>query len=129
MSCGKRVAIESGNVVDWVSEINYKFKLAKYISKVKEWLNTADPILPSSRANDLKSFIDVIERDQQDLSISRRRSIVKWGIPVPGTDQNEDDQIIYVWLDALSNYLTALSDSKTPEQDEMIHIVGKDILK
>lgn len=75
-----------------------------------------------TRLNDLKAFLDAIEKDQRDLSVSRRKSVAKWGIPVPG---DEDDQIIYVWLDALTNYLTVAAG----QQVEMTHIVGKDILK
>ena len=108
--------------MEWISEINYRFKLSKHIPKVRKWLES-NPILPSSRENDLKTFLNIIERDQRDISVSRRKSIVKWGIPVPG---DEEDQLIYVWLDALTNYLT-VSDDKII--DEMVHVVGKDILK
>jgi methionyl-tRNA synthetase len=107
--------------------MNYKFKLAKYIPKVREWLARDDPIVPKTRANDLKLFLDTIEREQRDLSVSRRKSVAKWGIPVPDADDliegEEQKQLIYVWLDALTNYLTV------SEGSEMTHIVGKDILK
>lgn len=123
-SNSQRISVESGNPVEWICETNYHFKLAKYIPKVREWLtfNNNQTIIPSTRVNDLKSFLDSIERDQRDLSVSRRKSVTKWGIPVPG---DEDDQLIYVWLDALINYLSAAGKGET----EMIHIVGKDILK
>lgn len=124
-SNGQVTSIETGNTVEWIKETNYRFKLAKYIPKVREWLATTDPIFPKSRANDLKSFLDTIEREQRDLSVSRKMSNAKWGIPVPG---DEKDQLIYVWLDALANYLTVCEDPKV-EVKEMIHIVGKDILK
>lgn len=75
-----------------------------------------------SRVNDLKSFLDTIEQDQRTLSVSRMKRVAKWGIPVPGDEEN---QIIYVWLDALTNYLTVAES----ENVEMTHIVGKDILK
>ena len=118
---GQRIAIETGNTVEWISEMNYRFKLSKYIPKVREWLSR-DPILPKSRSNDLNSFLDTIEREKRDLSVSRKKSTAKWGIPVP----EDEDQLIYVWLDALTNYLTVSENQKV---DEMIHIVGKDILK
>ena len=70
--------------------------------------------------------MDTIQRDQRDLSVSRRKSIAKWGIPVPN---DEEDQLIYVWLDALTNYLTVSPPSINGNSTEMIHIVGKDILK
>ena len=78
---------------------------------------------PPTRSNDLKEFLNSIEREQRDLSVSCRKSVAKWGIPVPG---DEDEQLIYVWMDALTNYLT-VSQSQTNPQ--MMHIVGKDILK
>ena len=109
-------------MVEWISEINYRFKLAKYIPNVREWLNN-NPILPMTRSNDLKSFLNSIEGEQRDLSVSRRKSVSKWGIPVPG---DENEQLIYVWMDALTNYLSVSQNQKNPE---MIHIVGKDILK
>lgn len=118
---GQRIAIETGNSVEWICEMNYRFKLSKYIPKVREWLNS-DPILPKSRSNDLNSFLDTIEKEKRDLSVSRKKCTAKWGIPVPG----DEDQLIYVWLDALTNYLTVLENQKV---DEMVQIVGKDILK
>lgn len=118
---GQRISIETGNSVEWISEMNYRFKLSKYIPKVRDWL-ASDPILPKSRSNDLNSFLDSIEKEKRDLSVSRKKSIAKWGISVPG----DDDQLIYVWLDALTNYLTVLENQKV---DDMVHIVGKDILK
>lgn len=122
-----RVALESGQVVEWISEINYRFRLAKYIPAVREWIDKSDPIVPKSRVNELDQFLDSIERDQKDLSVSRRKSVAKWGIPVPG---DEEDQLIYVWLDALTNYLTALNlNGSYVKESRMIHIVGKDILK
>ena len=122
ISSDKRISIETGNPVEWISEMNYRFKLAKYIPNVREWLST-NPIIPATRSNDLKEFLNSIEREQRDLSVSRRKSVAKWGIPVPG---DEDEQLIYVWMDALTNYLT-VSQSQTNPQ--MMHIVGKDILK
>lgn len=118
---GQRIASETGNAVEWISEMNYRFKLSKYIPKVREWL-TSNQILPKSRSNDLNSFLDTIEKENRDLSVSRKKSTAKWGIPVPG----DEDQLIYVWLDALTNYLTVMENQKV---DEMVHIVGKDILK
>lgn len=123
----QRIAVETGNSVEWVSEMNYRFKLAKYIPKVREWL-ASDPITPKSRANDLKTFLDTIERENRDLSVSRRKSIAKWGIPVPAEVEEDDDQLIYVWLDALTNYLTVQEDLSLGDF-KMTHIVGKDILK
>jgi len=126
LSSNQRVAIESGKPVEWISEKNYHFKLSKYIPQVREWLSASDsPIIPASRINDLKSFLDVIERENRHLSVSRRKEVAKWGIPVPG----DDDQLIYVWLDALTNYLMTLDSSLENESISMTHIVGKDILK
>lgn len=122
ISSDKRISTETGNSVEWIREVNYRFKLAKYIPEVRQWLSN-DPILPIARSNDLKSFLNSIESEQRDLSVSRRRSVAKWGISVPG---DEEEQLIYVWMDALTNYLTVSQNQKDPS---MIHIVGKDILK
>lgn len=113
----QRIAIESGSSVEWISEKNYRFRLCDYIPQVRKWLS-GSPITPASRAKDLQAFLDVIEGENRHLSVSRRKSVARWGIPVPG----DDEQLIYVWLDALVNYLSVPSGA-------MIHIVGKDILK
>jgi methionyl-tRNA synthetase len=88
-------------------------------------------ILPESRYNEVLSHLS---QDLPDLSISRPRSRLTWGIPVP----DDDNHVIYVWLDALTNYLTATrtysnqhnnTDNTPNAWPADVHIVGKDIIK
>ena len=114
--------------LDKVSEESYFFRLSDYgdaLLKIVE----KDPqrIRPAARRNEVTAFI---KRGLQDLSISRERSSVFWGVPVPA----DDSHVMYVWLDALSNYITALGygNSERTGLDKYwpaMHLVGKDILR
>ena len=112
-----------------VKEENYFFKLTKYkdaiIKHIKEH---PDFIVPEFRANEVINQLE----DIQDISVSRAKSNVKWGIDV----LSDDAQSIYVWIDALSNYITALGyDTESPSENFKkywpadVHVIGKDILK
>lgn len=112
-----------------VCEENYFFKLTKYkdaiIKHIKE---NPDFIVPSFRANEVLNQLENIE----DISVSRAKSSVTWGIDVP----DDDEQIIYVWIDALSNYITALGYDVENPSDKFkkywnadVQVIGKDILK
>ena len=96
---------ESGHPAVWLSEDNYKFKLSEFQQPLLDWL-TQNPcaIQPKSRLNEV---INHIESGLEDLSISRHSHKIKWGIRVP----NDDDHTVYVWLDALTNYITATGSS------------------
>lgn len=121
---GEMIAIESGRPVEWISEDNYRFKLHEYIPAVCEYLSEQQPIHPASRLNDLHPFIEKIKQERLDLSVSRTfGNSGGWGIKVPGDDQ----QIIYVWIDALASYLTSCSNLQV--DGSISHIIGKDILK
>src|SRR4029077_19003408 len=86
--------------VERVKEKNYFFRLSKYADRLLEWYaSTPSPVRPESRRNEVRSFV---ESGLRDLSVSR--STVKWGIPVP----DDPAQTIFVWIDALTNYLTVL---------------------
>jgi len=117
MGQNKRVTAEGGKEVELVSEVNYKFRLNDYLDEVRRWIERKQPVFPKSRLNDLH---DVFEEGLPDLSVSCARSSNPWAIPVP----SDDTQTIYVWLDALSNYLDSQNWS-VPN----IHVIGKDILK
>ncbi|WWC93969.1 methionine-tRNA ligase [Kwoniella sp. B9012] len=121
-SDGVMVALESGNEVIWEEETNWKFRLSAYKGFLNEWLSKPESVHPPSVRQHLLSQINNLE----DLSVSRPKSRVKWGIPVP----NDPDQSIYVWVDALINYLTVTG---YPEQNDGwpadVHVVGKDITK
>ncbi|MBI28835.1 MAG: methionine--tRNA ligase [Pelagibacteraceae bacterium] len=116
----------SGAKVEWIEEESYFFKLSKWKDKLLEFYsNNPDFVAPITRFNEVKSFV---KGGLNDLSVSR--TTFKWGIGVP----NNDNHIIYVWLDALQNYLSAL---KFPDTNSLlykkywpgVHIVGKDILR
>mgnify|MGYP001368576042 CR=1 FL=1 len=124
---GKKISISSGSIVEWVEEESYFFKLSAWQKNLLEhYKKNEDFILPRSRKNEVRSFV---EKGLKDLSISR--TSFSWGIPVP----NNKKHVIYVWLDALTNYLSALNfpdinDNKYKSfWPADIHIIGKDILR
>ena len=125
------VSIETGRQVERVSEPNYMFRLSKFQQPLLAWLKqTPSVIQPEIRGRDIVSWLQSVEL--QDLSISRPTSRQSWGIGVP----NDHTQSIYVWFDALINYLTVTgySDKWTTDGTEYgfpvdTHIVGKDILR
>ena len=119
-----------GKKPETVSEENYFFKLTKYKERIIEHIkNNPGFILPEFRANEVLNQLDGIE----DISVSRAKSSVEWGIEV----KSDPSQVIYVWIDALSNYITGLGYSVDGNHSEEFkkfwpanfHIIGKDILK
>jgi len=119
--CGKPTRI--------IKEESYFFKLSKYQDQILKWLKEKKPILPESRANEVIRFV---EEGLKDLSITR--TSFEWGIKLP-KEINDPKHVVYVWLDALFNYLTALGYGSEDESmvkkywPANLHIVGKDILK
>ncbi|HYB11090.1 MAG TPA: methionine--tRNA ligase [Alphaproteobacteria bacterium] len=124
---GKKRA-PSGAEVEWVEEPSYFFRLSDWQEWLLDYYKSANPsfIGPASRRNEVISFV---EQGLEDLSISR--TTFMWGIPVPG----DSAHIMYVWLDALTNYVTAVGypDTKSDEFTTFwpadLHMVGKDILR
>lgn len=120
-----------GKEVIEVSEPSYFFRLSKYADKLLEYYEThPDFIIPKQRKNELIAFIN---QGLQDLSISR--TTFDWGIPI-NLDENNKGHIVYVWFDALTNYITAASYESDQKQfdnvwnnGEIFHFVGKDILR
>jgi methionyl-tRNA synthetase len=119
--------IESGRVVERLSEPSYFFRLSAYQEPLLRWYReNPDCIRPRTRYNEVVSFV---EGGLRDLSISR--TSLKWGVPYPG----DEDHVVYVWLDALTNYISALGFGSDDEAlyDEFwpatMHLVGKDILR
>ena len=116
----------SGAPVEWVKEESYFFKLSQWEGKLLEYYEkNPDSILPRSRYNEVLSFI---RGGLKDLSISR--TTFKWGVQVPNTENH----VMYVWIDALCNYITALNYPNTDHDSFKtfwpgIHVVGKDILR
>jgi len=123
---GKKVA-PSGAEVEWVEEPSYFFDLSKWQQPLLDfYAANPDFIGPDTRRNEVVSFVS---GGLKDLSISR--TSFKWGIPVPG----DEDHIMYVWLDALTNYITAVGypDAESPDFLKYwpadLHMVGKDIVR
>ena len=123
---GNKICPDCGKTTEKVTEKCYFFRLSAYREKLlKYYEKYPDFISPKTRMNEVTSFVKM---GLNDLSISR--STVKWGISVPG----DSKQTIYVWFDALTNYITGINYYK---EDEMfkkywpadLHIIGKDILR
>jgi methionyl-tRNA synthetase len=117
--------------VERVKEKNYFFRLSKYAQKLLDWYDqTPSPVQPESRRNEVRSFV---AGGLRDLSVSRLAAAVKWGIPVPG----DPTHLVYVWIDALTNYLTVLGgpDAVAAGQGKAAfwaaanHVIAKDILR
>ncbi|CAF0804552.1 unnamed protein product [Rotaria sp. Silwood1] len=116
---------ESNRPVEWTEEKNYMFKLNQFHERIEQWIKDKKPLYPI-KFNKL-ALIQLNElKKQGDISISRETTRLSWGIQVP----NDSSQVVYVWIDALINYLTAVG-----YPDHMIHwppncqIIGKDILR
>lgn len=134
-------SIETGAKVEWSQEVNYKFKLSAFQQPLIDWLK-ANPkaIMPAQKHAEV---LAEIESGLQDLSISRPSSRLSWGIGVP---DDEKEHTIYVWVDALTNYLTVAgypgftsdpSLERTKQGKDAVvnawpadvHVVGKDIVR
>ncbi len=119
----------NGTEARWVEEESYFFKLSNYTDPLlKFYEENPDFIQPEARRNEIISFV---KQGLKDLSISRHKDRLSWGIPVPG----DDNHVMYVWLDALTNYITAAG---YPDQDSesfkkywpaQYHVIGKDITR
>lgn len=108
-----------------LEEENYFFALSKYTKKIKQAIESGEfQILPASRRNEILSLLS---EGLEDISISRPKDKLEWGIPVPG----DKDQVMYVWVEALMNYLTVIG---YPNSDDFkrfwpadVQVIGKDI--
>ncbi len=104
-----------------VKEENYFFRLSKYAEEIKAKIKSGElRVIPESRKNEI---LNLIEEGVNDVSFSRPRESVKWGIEVPG----DDSQLMYVWCDALTNYISVIDREKFWPAD--IHLIGKDIVR
>ena len=123
---GDSFLTQSGDTVEWIKEESYFFKLSSWQNKLLEYYEeNPNAIAPKSRYNEVISFI---KGGLKDLSISR--TTFKWGIKVP----NNDNHVMYVWIDALCNYLTSIGypdvNHKTFKKFwPGFHMIGKDILR
>ena len=123
----KMVAIQSNSIVEWIEEESYFFRLSKWQENLLEYYEkNPDFISPKAKKNEVISFV---KSGLKDLSISRKS--FSWGIKVP----NNENHIIYVWLDALTNYISALNYPNIKDDlfkkfwPASLHLIGKDILR
>ena len=124
---GNKVAQSSRSPVEWMDEESYFFRLSRWEKPLLDYYeNNPDFISPKTRKNEVISFV---KSGLKDLSVSRKS--FSWGIPVPGNN----DHVIYVWLDALTNYISALNypdmnnDLLKKYWPANVHLIGKDILR
>lgn len=112
---------------DKIEEENYFFKLSKYSAEIRIAIESDELlIVPQSRKNEI---LNVIRAGLEDISVSRPSSKISWGIPVPG----DTTQTMYVWFDALMNYITTLGYPNHPDFTTFwpadVQVIGKDILR
>ncbi len=122
-----KISKSSGSTVEWVEEESFFFKLSEWEKPLLEFYEkNKNFILPESRRNEVISFV---KSGLKDLSVSRKT--FSWGVKVP----SDENHVVYVWLDALTNYLSSL---KYPDENNELyksfwpadlHIIGKDILR
>jgi len=124
---GKKISSFSGSLVEWVEEESFFFKLSAWEKKLLDFYEKNEKfILPLSRRSEVINFV---KNGLKDLSVSR--TSFTWGIKVP----NNKKHVIYVWLDALTNYLSALNYPDTNNKlyknfwPASLHVIGKDILR
>ncbi|CAK1368068.1 putative methionine--tRNA ligase, mitochondrial [Cercospora beticola] len=122
-------SIETGKEVEWTSEANYHFRLGDFREKLLRFYEeNPDYIVPKSRMDDV---VHQVKAGLEDLSISRPAERLTWGVRVP----TDESQTIYVWLDALLNYATAVGYPFTPGKEPAtgfppdVQVVGKDIVR
>ncbi|XP_043654021.1 methionine--tRNA ligase, mitochondrial [Drosophila teissieri] len=122
---GTRYSLESGHPVEWTEETNYMFRLSQFQDDVRHWVKEEARIRPAKFE---KILLDTLSEPLPDVSVSRPSNRVHWAIPVP----DDDSQTVYVWLDALVNYLSSVG---YPDEEFSAHwppaqqVIGKDILK
>ena len=128
---GEEKLSPQGTPVEWTVEESWFFRLSKYAEPLLALFNSdPDRLQPDSRRNEIMRFI---EGGLRDLSVSR--TSFDWGVKVPGSgDNGETGHVMYVWVDALTNYLTGLGfPDDTAEMEKWwpadVHLIGKDIVR
>lgn len=124
------VSAETGSAVEWTEERNYHFRLTAFRERLLDFFReNPEWVTPATR---MAEVVDWVENHLEDLSISRPVSRLTWGIPVP----DDESQTIYVWIDALVNYLTKAGFPLLPPGQEHtlgwpadVHVIGKDIVR
>jgi methionyl-tRNA synthetase len=123
------VSVETGKEVEWTSEVNYHFRMSAMKDKLLDFYKQNPKfVTPESR---MAEVIAAVSSGLEDLSISRPAARLSWGIPVP----DDESQTIYVWIDALINYITQIGYPWAPGNKNSlvwppdVQIIGKDILR
>ncbi len=127
VKANKGICPDHNRPYEKIEEENYFFKLSKYTDEIKTKIeNGSFQIIPATRKHEILS---VLKDGLEDISVSRPKDKIAWGIPVPG----DDSQVMYVWFEALMNYLTVLG---YPENDDFkkfwpanVQVIGKGILR
>jgi len=121
--------IESGAPTRWAEDENYFFKLSRYSDTIREKIETDEvKIIPEFRKNEMLSMIG---EGLEDVSFSRTKKQLSWWIPVP----NDDDHVMYVWCDALTNYISGSPENHGNIEELFknwtcdLHVIGKDIAR
>jgi methionyl-tRNA synthetase len=113
---------------EFLSEENYFFRFSKYQAQILKHLQEhPEFVVPKSRYNEILQFV---KKGLKDISVSRSRKVLPWGVPVP----EDHEQVIYIWFDALVNYLSGIGFLEEDETYKKfwpadIHVIGKDILR
>ncbi|MCJ1431781.1 methionyl-tRNA synthetase [Xylographa pallens] len=123
-------SVETGKEVEWTSENNYHFRLSAFKDQLLEYYESnPNFVVPNTRMNDV---VQAVKAGLEDLSVSRPVERLSWGVPVP----DDETQTIYVWLDALINYLTKANyPFQIPGKEDAAgwpadcHVIGKDIVR
>lgn len=122
--------IHPNREIELIDEENYFFKFSEFQKPLLDlYKNNPDFVIPSSRFNEIRAFV---ERGLEDFSISRLKSKMSWGVPVP----DDDEHVMYVWFDALVNYISTLGWPENKElfnkfwtEGEVVQYAGKDNLR
>lgn len=122
------ICADHGTSPEVVEEENYFFRLSKYSEEIGKKIRSGElKVVPEGRQNEILSLVE--KEGLKDVSFSRPRKDLDWGIPVPG----DDTQTIYVWCDALTNYLSAIGYGRDDSWQKLwppdIQLIGKDILR
>jgi len=119
---GRHYSLESGHQLEWTSETNWMFRLSRHLPAVGRWVEEAAPLPPQHRAQVAAWLAEGLG----DLSVSRPRARLPWGLQVPG----DPGHTVYVWVDALTNYLTVAGyPGQLHSWPPDLQVIGKDILK
>lgn len=120
-----------------INETNYFFRVSRYLPEIKRRIESGElEIIPEAKKHEILNLIDQAKEENMDVSFSRPKNILDWGIQIP----NDPNQVMYVWCDALTNYISALGYGEEGndgnfkefwESDDVniIHTIGKDILR